>query len=249
MRRHLIAGNWKMNLRRESSLALARAIAEHRVPKADIAVCPPFTYLDSIANILRGSAIALGAQNASQFDDGAYTGEVSCDMLVDCGCKYVILGHSERRVVLGETDGIVNAKVLKALSAGLRPIVCVGEHLAEREAGQTFAVVRGQFERSLAGLSADQMRQTVIAYEPIWAIGTGKVATPQQAQEVHADLRKQVENRYNLSVAQQSIILYGGSVKPDNAQALMGQPDIDGALVGGASLTAAGFLAIVEACP
>ncbi len=248
MRRPLIAGNWKMNLRRESGAALARTIVQLRSPKADIAVCPPFVYLEKVADVLRGSTVELGAQNASQFDDGAYTGEVSCEMLVELGCRYVIVGHSERRTVLGETDEIVNAKVLKALAAGLRPIVCVGEHLAERESGQTFAVVRRQFERSLAGLSADQMKQIVIAYEPIWAIGTGKVATPKQAQEVHADLRNQVENRYNSAIAQQSIILYGGSVKPDNAAELMGQPDIDGALVGGASLTAAAFLAIVDAC-
>ncbi len=249
MKRHLIAGNWKMNLRRESGIALARAIAQHPSPKADIAVCPPFAYLESVASALRGSSVALGAQNASQFDDGAFTGEVSCQMLMELGCRYVILGHSERRTVMGETDEIVNAKVLKALAAGLRPIVCVGEHLADRESGKTFDVVRRQFERSLAGLSPDQMRQTVIAYEPIWAIGTGKVATPPQAQEIHADLRKQVENRYNSAIAQQSILLYGGSVKPDNAVALMGQTDIDGALVGGASLAAAAFLAIVDACP
>lgn len=249
MRRHLIAGNWKMNLRREAAVALAQAIARHSAPKADIAICPPFPYLESVGQTLRASNVALGAQNASQFDDGAYTGEVSGPMLVELGCRYVILGHSERRTVFGETDETVNAKVLKALAAGLRPIVCVGEHLAEREAGQTQAVVRRQFEQSLAGLTAEQMRQTVIAYEPIWAIGTGKVASGQQAQEVHADLRKLVENRYNSAIAQQSIILYGGSVKPDNAQALMGQADIDGALVGGASLTAAAFLAIVDACP
>ena len=249
MRRHLIAGNWKMNLRRESGLALTRAIAQHPSSKADIAVCPPFAYLESVASALSGSSVALGAQNASQFDDGAHTGEVSCQMLIELGCQYVILGHSERRTIMGETDEIVNAKILKALAAGLRPIVCVGEHLADRESGKTFAVVRRQFERSLAGLSPDQMRQTVIAYEPIWAIGTGKVATPPQAQEIHADLRKQVENRYNSAIAQQSILLYGGSVKPDNAVALMGQTDIDGALVGGASLAAAAFLAIVDACP
>ena len=249
MRRHLIAGNWKMNLQRESAIDLGRAIAQHPSPKTAIAVCPPFAYLESVGQALRGSQVALGAQNASQFDDGAYTGEVSCAMLVDCGCQWVILGHSERRTVFGETDEQVNAKVHKALAAGLRPIVCVGEHLAQRDAGQTFAIVRQQLDHSLAGLTADQMRQTVIAYEPIWAIGTGKVATPEQAQEVHADLRNQLKNRYNSSIAQQINILYGGSVKPENAQSLMGQSDIDGALVGGASLTSAAFLAIVDACP
>ncbi len=249
MRRHLIAGNWKMNLRRESAVGLAQAIAEHPASKADIAVCPPFAYLESVEKTLRGSRVALGGQNASQFDDGAYTGEVSCAMLVDCGCQWVILGHSERRTVFGETDEQVNAKVLKALAAGLRPIVCVGENLAQRESEQTFAIVRRQLDQSLAGLSGDQMRQIVVAYEPVWAIGTGKVATPEQAQEVHADLRKQLENRYNSSIAQQTNFLYGGSVKPENAQSLMGQSDIDGALVGGASLNSATFLAIVDACP
>ena len=249
MRRHFIAGNWKMNLRRAEGLALARAVAGHSVPRVDVAVCPPFPYLDCVAAALRDSKVALGAQNASAHDDGAFTGEVSCGMLIEMGCRFVILGHSERRTLLGETDEQVNAKVLKALAAGLRPIVCLGEHLEQREAGQTFAVVRRQLAQSLARLSPEQILQTVIAYEPIWAIGTGKVASGEQAQEVHADLRNQLKNRYNSSVAQQSILLYGGSVKPDNAQSLMNQPDIDGALVGGASLAAAAFLAIVDACP
>lgn len=249
MRKHLIAGNWKMNLRRDSAIRLAREIAQHRNAKVDVAVCPPFAYLPSVREALLGSSVALGGQNASEYDDGAFTGEISAAMLVDCGCTWVILGHSERRTVFGESDATINAKVHKSLEAGLRPIVCVGEQLQEREAGQTFTVVRRQFDQSLAGLSADQMRQIVIAYEPVWAIGTGKVATPAQAQEVHADLRKQLENRYNSSLAQQINILYGGSVKPDNAQSLMSQSDIDGALVGGASLTSAAFLAIVDACP
>jgi triosephosphate isomerase len=246
VRKKLIAGNWKMNLRRESAAALARAIVRHPAGPAEVAVFPPFPYLGLVADVLRGSHVLWGAQDACQYADGAFTGEVSCAMLVDWGCRFVILGHSERRTVLGESDATVNAKVKAALAAGLRPIVCVGEPLAEREAGQTFAVVRRQFELSLAGLTAESMARVVIAYEPIWAIGTGKVATPEQAQEVHADLRKQVENRYNPSLAQQATILYGGSVKPDNARSLMVQPDIDGALVGGASLDAASFMGIVD---
>ncbi len=177
--------------------------------------------------------------------DGAYTGELSAAMLCDLGCKYVILGHSERRHILGETDAAINKKVHAALAAGLVPIVCVGELLSEREAGRTLAVIRGQFDGSLAGLSPEQMTNLVIAYEPVWAIGTGKVATPQQAEQVHLDLRKIIADRYNSSVAEQVRIQYGGSVKPDNAADLLGQPDIDGALVGGASLKVDQFLGII----
>lgn len=249
MKRHLVVGNWKMNLRRDTARALCNAILEHQNSKADVVVCPPAVYLESLGPLLRGTHVGLGAQNVSQFDDGAYTGELSCGMLLDLGCEWVILGHSERRCVLGESDEQINAKLQRALGAGLRPIVCVGEQLPEREAGQTFAVVHRQFDQSIAGVSADLFPKIAIAYEPVWAIGTGKVATPQQAQEVHADLRKQVEKRYNSTIARQIRILYGGSVKPDNAQALMAQADIDGALVGGASLNAAAFLSIVDACP
>jgi triosephosphate isomerase len=248
MRRYLIAGNWKMNLRRQSAVELARSIAAHPSADVEVAVCPPAVYLTDVGQALRGSAVALGAQNASQFDDGAFTGEISCPMLRDLGCQYVILGHSERRTILGETDAIVNAKLHQALAVGLRPIVCMGEQLAEREAGQTFDVVRTQFERSLAEISNEHFGAVVIAYEPVWAIGTGKVATPEQAQEVHADLRNQIAKRYNSAIARQTTLLYGGSVKPDNAASLLSQPDIDGALVGGASLAASAFLGIVDAC-
>jgi triosephosphate isomerase len=179
--------------------------------------------------------------------NGAFTGEISASMLLDLSCKYVILGHSERRHILRETDADVNRKVHAALAAGLVPIVCVGETLAEREAGNTKSVVQQQFDGSLAGLSNEQMSDVVIAYEPVWAIGTGKVATPDQAEEVHADLRKLLEARYNSNVAAAVRIQYGGSVKPDNAAELLGQPNIDGALVGGASLKVDSFLGIIAA--
>ena len=247
MRRPLIAGNWKMNLDRASAVALAEALARQAetATGADLAVCPPSVYIDAVGKALAGSQVALGAQNMYHEKDGAYTGEVSAAMLKDLGCRYVILGHSERRHILGETDQQINKKVDAALAAGLTPIVCVGELLEQREAGQTSEVIRRQFDGSLAGLSAQQMGQIVIAYEPVWAIGTGKVATPEQAQEVHLDLRKIVEDRYNEEVARSVRVQYGGSVKPENAAKLLAQPDIDGALVGGASLKADQFMGIV----
>ncbi len=249
MRRPFIAGNWKMNLLREEAIRLARAIAEKcPTPSAvDVAVCPPFVYLEAVRNALQGSSVGLGAQNMYHQTEGAFTGEISGKMLIDSGCDYVILGHSERRHILGETDQDVNRKLLAALPLSLIPIVCVGETLAEREAGQTQSVIRTQFAGSLAGLSAEQMQKIVIAYEPVWAIGTGKNATPQQAEEVHADLRRLIEARYNPQVASSVRIQYGGSVKPDNAGELMSQPNIDGALVGGASLKVDSFLGIVAA--
>jgi triosephosphate isomerase len=189
--------------------------------------------------------VGWGAQNLCAEKPGAFTGEICTSMLVDLGCGWVIVGHSERRTLYGETDGAVNKKTVAALAAGIRPIVCVGELLEERQSGSTAAVIRKQFEGSLAGLAEDQVRQLVIAYEPVWAIGTGLTATPEQAQEVHADLRKLLAERYNGSLAQDVRILYGGSVKPGNAAELMSQPDVDGALVGGASLKAADFLGIV----
>ncbi len=247
MRRPFIAGNWKMHTDRVSAIALAEGVADQSASLAhvDLAICPPYVYLDAVARAIAGSKVAVGAQNMYHEAAGAYTGEVSAAMLLDVGCKYVILGHSERRHILGETDAAVNRKVHAAHQAGLAPIVCVGEVLAEREAGKTLQVIRAQFEGSLAGLSDDQMAKTVIAYEPVWAIGTGKVATPEQAQEVHADLRKIIAGQYNAQVAESVRIQYGGSVKPENAAELLGQPDIDGALVGGASLKADSFLGIV----
>jgi triosephosphate isomerase (TIM) len=247
MRRPFIAGNWKMNLNRASAVALAEGLAKNaaKIEGADMAVCPPSCYLEAVGRAIAGSKVALGAQNMYHEREGAFTGELSAAMLCDLGCKYVILGHSERRHILGETDAAINKKVHAALAAGLIPIACVGELLAEREAGQTLSVIRRQFDGSLAGVSPEQMKTVVIAYEPVWAIGTGKVATPQQAEEVHLALRKIVAERYNGAIADVVRMQYGGSVKPDNAAELLKQPNIDGALVGGASLKADQFLGIV----
>jgi triosephosphate isomerase (TIM) len=247
MRRPFIAGNWKMTQNRASAVALAEGVAKaaEKIEGVDLAVCPPSCYLDAVRQALGSSKVALGAQNMYHEKEGAFTGELSAAMLRDLGCTYVILGHSERRHILGETDAAINKKVHAALAAGLIPIVCVGELLAEREAGQTMVVIGRQFDGSLAGLSAEQIKTVVIAYEPVWAIGTGKVATPQQAEDVHLALRKLVAGRYNGPIADLVRIQYGGSVKPDNAASLLKQPDIDGALVGGASLKADQFLGIV----
>jgi triosephosphate isomerase len=247
MRRAFIAGNWKMHLDRAGAVALAARVASRagEFADVDIAVCPPFVYLEAVAAAIAGSPVALGAQNMHHQTQGAFTGEVSPAMLVDIGCKYVILGHSERRAIFRESNEEINKKVHAALAAGLTPIVCVGEQLSEREAGHTLDVVREQFDGSLAGVPAEQMEAVVIAYEPVWAIGTGKVATPAQAEQVHADLRKLIESRYNAAVAAEVRIQYGGSVKPDNARTLLSQPNIDGALVGGASLKADDFHGIL----
>ncbi|MEC8338486.1 MAG: triose-phosphate isomerase [Planctomycetota bacterium] len=249
MRKTLIAGNWKMNLDRTQAVALAMELESGFATDSDVelAVCPPFVYLDAVSAVVQATAIALGAQDMYFEKEGAFTGEVSGGMLTDLGCHYVILGHSERRHILGETDAVINQKVHAALALGLKPILCVGELLEEREASQTEAVVRQQMQGSLDGISADQMEDVVIAYEPVWAIGTGKVATPEQAQSVHADLRRMIEACYNPEVASKVRIQYGGSVKPGNAGELLSLPDVDGALVGGASLTASDFLGIVTA--
>ncbi len=253
MRTPLIAGNWKMNLNRAEATALAGTVVQAlradagKYQNAEVALCPPSVYLDAVAQTVQGSPVALGAQNLYHEKNGAFTGEVSAAMLQDVGCKYVVLGHSERRHILGESNQDVNRKVLAALGAGLSPIVCVGETLQQREANQTTDVVWEQFFGSLAGVSAEQMGQVVIAYEPVWAIGTGKTATPDQAEAVHADLRRILEIRYNTQTAQAVRIQYGGSVKPDNARELLSQKNIDGALVGGASLEADKFLGIIAA--
>ncbi len=246
MRHPFIAGNWKMNTNRASAVALAEGVAKQAVglDGVDLAVCPPSCYLDAVGRAIAGSKVALGAQNMYHEKDGAFTGELSAAMLRDLGCKYVILGHSERRHILGETDAAVNEKLHAALAAGLLPIVCLGELLSEREAGKTLAVIQSQFDGSLAGLPAEQMAKVAIAYEPVWAIGTGKVATPQQAEEVHLALRKIIAERYNNLIADSVRLQYGGSVKPENAAELLKQPDIDGALVGGASLKVDQFLGI-----
>ncbi len=248
MRTPFIAGNWKMNLNREQSKELAAAVAkEHSSSSVEAALCPPSIYLADVAAACEGSQTGVGGQNMHHEDKGAFTGEISAGMLTDIGCKYVILGHSERRAIFGETNEDISKKVHAALAAELTPIVCVGETLEDREAGKTGEVVKEQFVGSLAGLTTDQAGKIVIAYEPVWAIGTGKVATPEQAQEVHADLRRLLESNYNAAVAEAVRIQYGGSVKPDNAAELLSQKDIDGALVGGASLKADSFLAIIAA--
>ena len=238
-----------MNLLRDTSVALVHQLMDQlqNSSNVDVAVCPPSVYLHDVGAAMRGSPIKLGAQNVYHAAEGAFTGEISCGMLKDLGCSYVILGHSERRAILGETDLVVNTKLKAVLNSGLIPIVCVGETLAQRESGSTQSVVRGQCTNSLAGLTAEQMAKTVLAYEPVWAIGTGKTATPAQAEEVHADIRQLLQSMFDSSVANSVVIQYGGSVKADNANELLSQPNIDGALVGGASLKAESFLPIVQA--
>jgi triosephosphate isomerase len=254
-RRKIVAGNWKMNLDRAKAHDLALAVAgrSREAGGVELVLCPPAVYVGTVGSALgisgntSPSGVALGGQNMHDKGSGAFTGEVAAPMLVDLGCRYVILGHSERRTLFGETDAIVNAKTKAALAAGLTPIVCVGETLEEREAGRTQAVVTTQIDGSLAGLSAADLEKVVVAYEPVWAIGTGKVATPQQAQDVHALIRRLLAGLASPAVAAAVRIQYGGSVKPDNAADLAAQPDIDGALVGGASLKADDFLGIARA--
>jgi triosephosphate isomerase (TIM) len=252
MRRKLVVGNWKMHgdkaaiaeLLPALLTTLGRTQSESAESAVEVAVCPPFVYLDAAARYLEGSSIALGAQNLSTETKGAFTGEIAAEMLSDCGCKYVIVGHSERRQLYHESDALVATKVAAALRAGLTPILCVGETLRQREAGSTLSVIEAQLGAVFTQLGS-QIEQTVIAYEPVWAIGTGQTATPEQAQKVHAFIRRLLG-----SVTTQSdgiSILYGGSVKADNAVKLFAQPDIDGGLVGGASLNAEEFAAICKA--
>jgi triosephosphate isomerase len=251
-RRPCVAGNWKMNTTREEARGLVADITSWMRPKMeivlDIGILPPFVYLDMIREMIEDDEhLILGAQDVYFEERGAFTGEISCEMLKDVGCTTVLCGHSERRHVLGETDALVNKKVNAALAAGLDVILAVGEKIGEREAGKTKAVCRKQTVAGLEGVSAEQMAKVVIAYEPVWAIGTGKVATAQQAQDAHAFLRGVLAKLYGAQVADATRIQYGGSVKPDNAAAIMAQPDVDGALVGGASLQADAFLGIIEA--
>jgi triosephosphate isomerase len=236
-----------MNTNRAEAVELAAAIAAGAASceRLDVAVCPPAVYLDAVAAVIGKSPVGLGAQNMYFEASGAFTGELSGGMLADIGCQYVILGHSERRWILGETDADVHRKVTAAFAAGLAPIVCVGETLEQREAGNTADVISQQFHGSLAAHPVDLMPRLVVAYEPVWAIGTGRVATTEQAEEVHAHLRELLKNEYNSQIADTVRIQYGGSVKPDNAAELLSQPNIDGALVGGASLAADSFLAIL----
>jgi len=248
-RRLFIAGNWKMNTNSSSAAELARALVESigSIEQVDLAVCPPFVYLAQVADVLASSRIALGAQDVFYEDGGAFTGEISAAMLTDVGCRYVIVGHSERRHVIGESDEWINRKLIKALSVGLDPILCVGELLEQRQAGQTLDVVSRQVKIGLEGVDAADAGRVTIAYEPVWAIGTGVTARPDQAQEVHAMIRGLLVEKYDSQTAESMRIQYGGSVKPANARELLAQQDIDGALVGGASLKAADFTKIVEA--
>jgi len=244
----IIAGNWKMHMPLKEAKALVKGMLPTCSGKKDVevVVAPVYTVLMGVAKQLKGTGIGLAGQNMHQEPKGAYTGEISAEMLLDAGCTHVIIGHSERRQYFRETDASVNAKLVAALDAGLVPIVCVGETLKERESGDAFKVIEKQVTRGLKGIGPKQMERTVIAYEPVWAIGTGKTATPEQAQEVHAFIRGLLEKMHGKGIAEAVRILYGGSVKPDNVNKLMGKKDIDGALVGGASLKADSFSALVN---
>jgi len=248
MKRPFLAGNWKMHLTLAEARTLASlvAAASRELSEADLVLIPPFTALAEVRGAVAGSAVALGGQDLFWEDKGAFTGEVSAPLLKDAGCDYVIIGHSERRLHFGETDSSVNRKTKAALRAGLAPIVCVGETLEEREAGRTMERVLTQLRDGLDGLGREDMDRIVIAYEPVWAIGTGRNATPDQAEEVHRFIRRRIEENYGNGAASCAIILYGGSVKPANTYSLLKEQDIDGALVGGASLEAGAFVEIAR---
>ncbi len=246
----IIAGNWKMNKDIKETFDFLLPLKNNLIGQnlnVEVVVCPPFTSLFIASDILRETNIKIGAQNMFYEVEGAYTGEISPKMLKSVRCEYVILGHSERRRYFGETDEIVNKKVKKAIEFGLKPIVCVGETLEERENGETFKVLEKQIKGVLEGLTYEQMRNVVIAYEPVWAIGTGRNATPDQAQEAQRFIRELVTGLFNDGIAQNLTIQYGGSVTPENAYSLLSQPDVDGALVGGASLKVDAFLKIIKA--
>lgn len=251
MRKPFIAGNWKMNTDRSSGPELVTALAigleNIDTEKVDTAVIPPFVYIPAVVAAASNSKIAVGAQDIYYEEKGAFTGEISVSMLKDVGCTYALCGHSERRHVIGETDEIINKKVTAAINGGVLPILCVGELLEEREAGKTNEVVERHIRKGFAGLSAEKAEAVTVAYEPVWAIGTGKTASKEQAQEVHAMIRGLLAEMYDQNFADAMRIQYGGSAKPGNAGELMSQPDIDGLLVGGASLKAEDFLAIIKA--
>ena len=247
-RKYLIAGNWKMNLNSAEGAELAKDVVSLVGAQTDVSVCvcPTFTTLEAVSNVVNDSNVSLGAQNMHSEASGAYTGEISAEMLRHLFCKFVILGHSERREYFGETDALVNKKTLAALAANLKPIVCIGETLEEREAGKVNEVIKTQLEGALVGLTADAADALVIAYEPVWAIGTGKTATPEMAEEVHAEIRSLLSGLIGAEAADKVRILYGGSMKPENADELLAQPNIDGGLIGGAALKANSFAALVE---
>ena len=245
-----IVGNWKMNTTLQSGQSLAAEIVlglAQGVSGVEVGVCPPAPYLIPIAEKIRGSQVVLGAQNASPEKPGAFTGEVAIEMLLDVGCQWVILGHSERRQFYGDTDEVINKKVIASLERGLKVIFCIGEMLEDRKTGRTESVLETQLTKGLLNLTSEQMAKVVIAYEPVWAIGTGVTASPEQAEETHAYIRKWLTSRFGQTVADATRIQYGGSVKGDNAKELLAKPNIDGALVGGASLKSDQFLAIVRA--
>jgi triosephosphate isomerase len=244
MRTPIVAGNWKMYKTVDQAVQLTKEILSslNGIAGVEVAICPPFTALDAVARILKGTTIGLGAQNMHWEKEGAFTGEISAEMLLTIGCQYIILGHSERRTYFQETDEAVNRKIVTALKVGLTPIVCVGETIDERKAGTTERVIERQVTGAFRDIAEEDLRRVIIAYEPVWAIGTGLTATPEQAQEVHAFIRKLLGKQ----IAEEIRIQYGGSVKPENAGDLFGQLDIDGGLIGGASLKAENFRAIVE---
>ena len=249
MRKPLIAGNWKMNKTASEAVNLVRTIKAgvHTLEKeVDIVLCPPFTAVATVSEEVKGSSLQVGAQNMHNEAGGAFTGEIAPDMLKDLGCRYVILGHSERRSYFNESDEFVNKKLKTALKYNLVPIVCVGECLEDREASKHFDVVKSQFEGTFADVSAEDMEKTVIAYEPVWAIGTGKTASPEQAQEMHQFIRKLIQEKIGDVVAKKIRILYGGSMKPDNVVDLISQEDVDGGLIGGAALKAESFVEIIQ---
>ena len=247
----VIGGNWKMNTNAESSRALAEAVGEgcRSIDGVEVFVCPPFPYLRRVGGALTdaGGGVSLAAQDVWHEPDGAFTGEVSAAMLLDCGVSVVLTGHSERRHVIGENDGLINKKTIAALNAGLSVVLCIGETLEQREQGETDAVNERQLRAGLDGVAPEQMASVIVAYEPVWAIGTGKTATPGDAQDAHAKIRGVLGDLYGADIAAATRIQYGGSVKPGNAAELFAQPDIDGGLIGGASLKADDFLAIIRA--
>lgn len=248
MRTPIIAGNWKMNLLQDPARALAAGVRDaiDGVEGVDVVLCPPFTALHAVADVIDGSRIGLGAQNCYHEERGAFTGELSPQMLLDAGCGWVIIGHSERRQIFGETDELLARKADYALQCGLNVMFCIGETLDEREAGETFEVLERQVGRGLEPLDAARLERLVLAYEPVWAIGTGRNATPEQAEEAHAFIRQQIAGKFGDDAANALRIQYGGSVKPSNAAELLGQENVDGALVGGASLDAGDFASIVK---
>jgi len=249
MRKKVIAGNWKMNKDLNESQDLVSKIINGlgNDTKCNVIVCPPFTSLNEVSSLIQTTPVKLGAQNLHFEDSGAFTGEISASMLKSVGCEYVIIGHSERRNIFGEPDEVINKKIMKALEHGLKPIFCVGELLEQREDGTTMEVVKNQILNGLKNITMEQLSEIIVAYEPVWAIGTGKTATPEQAQEVHAAIRELIVENFSEKVADNLVIQYGGSVKPENAGELLSKKDIDGALVGGACLKADSFLGIIAA--